>query len=149
MASFIQCQGTSNFHRRSKNKWQRWHFGQINITQESESQQIGPLKFLDSKDIIKSNMRKNLCKARLVMAEVEKLQERFNQLKLGKVLIRGTIPSSLIRADSVASSEMVTSPTMRKCMLQCRAWTGFLLCHFSDLSHECGLTLCNGEVPGL
>eukprot|EP00960_Hanusia_phi_P061990 765009-Hanusia_phi.AAC.1 len=68
-----------------KNMWQRWHVGQVNITQEGAAvQQIGPLKILDSKDLIKSNMRKNLCKARLVMAEVEKIARATGLLKDGE-----------------------------------------------------------------
>eukprot|EP00960_Hanusia_phi_P060943 764676-Hanusia_phi.AAC.1 len=69
-----------------KNMWQRWHFGQINITQEGAVQQIGPLKILDSKDLVKSNMRKNLCKARLVMQEVEKIARTLGLVNDGEIV---------------------------------------------------------------
>eukprot|EP00960_Hanusia_phi_P000133 3684-Hanusia_phi.AAC.5 len=67
-----------------KNMWQRWHLGQINITKEGTTQNIGPLKVLDTKDLIKRNMRKNLSKARLVMGEVEKIARALQLLKDGE-----------------------------------------------------------------
>ena len=62
-----------------KSMWQKWHLGQEEKI-NGEWKRIGPLKRLEGTDLVCTNMKKNLCKAKAVMLAIEGMGRRLANL---------------------------------------------------------------------